>query len=121
MQCSLILLRLLLLETEAAVDLLGAHCAQLIALLGNEFAPLAAAQVSIAQFLPLFGLQVAKLLTVLQSGLRVILQLPGLLSCLLRIAADIALIALFGDQITDLLALLGNELAPLGRLEIFGA
>ena len=66
---------LLLRDPEAPVGLLGAQVAKLIALLGDEFAPLRRRQVRVAQVLPLLGQQVTQLLAVLQAGLRVALQL----------------------------------------------
>ncbi len=183
-QLLLLLLGLLLLRSEAPVDLFGAQVAKLVTLLGDQIAALRGRQIPVAQFLPLLGDQVAHLLTILQSRLRVVRRLPGLLLvaeapvCLLgaqvakliallrdqlaatggreilvaqflpllgdqvarllailrarlrvrhglrawlRSRRGVALVALLCDQVADLLALLGDQLAPLGRLQILRA
>jgi hypothetical protein len=104
-------------DAQAAFDLLGAQGAKLVTLFRNELTALCGAQFLVVQFLPLLGHQVAQLLPVLQTGLRVILQLAGLL----RAGTGIALVTLFGDEIAELLALLRAQLRPLGRLEILPA
>ena len=113
----LLLLGLLLRNPEAPVGLLGAQVAKLLALLGDEFAPLRRRQVRVAQVLPLLGEQIAQLLPVLQPRLRVALQLARLL----RVGRNAALFALLGDEVADFVTLLGDELAPFGRLEVLVA